>query len=147
MARLAFAALAALAFAAITNASPLIASRQNRNPTCGTAGDATLSDCQALVDNWPNFGNYERTCTFSVSQTAYNPACFGNCCVYVTTNQARWDDPDAEIGDIRKAAQAILGCGSAEKNSVNGVIDVEQDGVQGRVCLSDGAGCGDCFSD
>ncbi|CAD6887827.1 unnamed protein product, partial [Tilletia caries] len=54
MARLAFAALAALAFAAIANAGPLIAARQNRNPTCGTAGDATLSDCQALVDNWPN---------------------------------------------------------------------------------------------
>ncbi|KAK0532339.1 hypothetical protein OC835_003360 [Tilletia horrida] len=86
MARFAFAALATLALTALTSASPVeLDVRQNRNPTCGTAGDATLSDCQALVDNWPSFGNYERTCTYSISSTAYNPACYGNCCVYVTT--------------------------------------------------------------
>ncbi|KAL9933971.1 hypothetical protein V8E36_007053 [Tilletia maclaganii] len=141
MARFAFASLAALALVAATNAGPLIAARQNRNPTCGTAGDATLSDCQALVDNWPV------PAPTGVGQTAYNPACNGNCCVYVTTNHAIWDNPDSDIGDVRAAARAFLGRGSQEKNSVNGVIDVEQDGVEGRVCLSDSAGCGDCFSD
>ncbi|KAK0542352.1 hypothetical protein OC846_006658 [Tilletia horrida] len=140
-------ALSLLALAAMSSANPLVAMRQNRNPTCGTAGDATLSDCQYLVDNWPNFGNYERTCTYSISSTAYNPACYGNCCVYVTTDQARWDNPDSDFGDVRSAARAILGCGDPSVNKVNGVITVEQDDVEGRVCLSDGAGCGDCFSD
>ncbi|PWN86914.1 hypothetical protein FA10DRAFT_224303, partial [Acaromyces ingoldii] len=117
-------------------------------PKCGTTGDATLSDCRALLDQWPAFGNFDATCTYSVTQTAYNPACLGNCCVYTTQNQMRWnnrDDPN-DGADVKSAVQALLGCASEEKNSVNGVVTLDEDKGE-RVCIGDRAACGDCFSD
>uniref|UniRef100_A0A0W0FFG6 Uncharacterized protein n=2 Tax=Moniliophthora roreri TaxID=221103 RepID=A0A0W0FFG6_MONRR len=126
-------------FAAVSASSAYAAlvPRQD-SPTCGTTGDATLSDCRDLVNSqWSNL-NYENTCTFGVS-TAYNPICHpGNCCVYVTVDTLSQDD-------VQNAARTIVnGCASESTNTVNGVINVNSDA---RVCIGNGDACGDCFED
>lgn len=68
--------------------------------------------------------------------------------VYTTQNQMRWnnrDDPN-DGADVKSAVQALLGCASEEKNSVNGVVTLDEDKGE-RVCIGDRAACGDCFSD
>ncbi|TFK49816.1 hypothetical protein OE88DRAFT_1662507 [Heliocybe sulcata] len=109
-------------------------------PTCGTTGDATLSDCQYMYDNWPNFPDWSPTCHYYDgvgSSTAWRPACNGNCCVYTDWNGGLW-------ADIRTAVSHLLDCGDKAKNTVNGVLQVVD---SGRVCISNGDGCGDCFED
>ncbi|KAK7037485.1 hypothetical protein VNI00_010977 [Paramarasmius palmivorus] len=124
---------------AAVSASPAYAAlmpRQN-SPTCGTTGDATLVDCQDLVNSqWANL-NYDRTCTWGAGNTAYNPICHpGNCCVYVTVDTLSQDD-------VQNAARTIVsGCASESTDTVNGVINVNADA---RVCIGNGDACSDCL--
>ncbi|CAL1699320.1 unnamed protein product [Somion occarium] len=114
---------------------------------CGTTSDATLSDCQALVDSgtwngeWAGKGNvchYSNPWNGDINAVAYNVACHGNCCVYV----ARSGNPDKE--QTRKEAQGLLGCGDTGSNKING-LDYFPDGH--GVCLGGRDACGDCFDD
>ncbi|CAL1706547.1 unnamed protein product [Somion occarium] len=114
---------------------------------CGTTEDATLSDCQALVDpgTWngawagtSNVCHYTNPISLEIDAVAHNVACHGNCCVYV----ARSDNPDKE--QTRTEAQGLLGCGDTGANKING-LDFFAD--RHGVCLSNGNGCGDCFDD
>jgi len=123
----------------------VMAADDQLQPTCGVAGDATLSDCQTLVNSgWSNF-DYSRTCHFRNSAglpsgQAWNPICSpGNCCIYVA-NDGYKSNPDA----LKAAVQKILGCQDAAKNKVNGAMPAAV-GQAFSVCVSDGKGCGDCF--
>ncbi|KAK7037454.1 hypothetical protein VNI00_010946 [Paramarasmius palmivorus] len=123
--------------AAIGASSTYAALVPRADPTCGTTGDATLVDCQNLVNSeWSNL-NYERTCTYA-GKTAYNPICHpGNCCVYVTVDTLTEDD-------VKNAAKTIVsGCASQSTDTVNGVINVNADA---RVCIGNGDACGDFAS-
>jgi hypothetical protein len=57
-------------------------------------------------------------------------------CIYTDWNGGLW-------ADIKEAFSHLLDCGALDKNKVNGVIQVVD---SGRVCVSDGTGCGDCVS-
>ncbi|ESK88845.1 hypothetical protein Moror_17067 [Moniliophthora roreri MCA 2997] len=116
---------------------------------CGTTSDATLSDCQALVNDqaaWNAAFNTGNTCTYTnpldlPPKTAWNVACKGNCCVYV----AGVTGGDVILSETtRQEAAGLLGCGDPSKNSINGMQKFD-DGH--GVCLSNGDGCGDCFDD
>ncbi|EJD48394.1 hypothetical protein AURDEDRAFT_29161, partial [Auricularia subglabra TFB-10046 SS5] len=122
-------------FLAAATASVLTA-RQGNNvnqPTCGTTGDATLSDCQYLFDQWPNFPDWSPTCHYGVHK-AWNPTCYQNCCVYTDWDGGLWTD-------IKLAVDHLIDCGDPGKNTVNGVVEIVD---SGRVCISNGDGCGDC---
>ncbi|EPQ53363.1 hypothetical protein GLOTRDRAFT_95323 [Gloeophyllum trabeum ATCC 11539] len=132
------------AAATVTSAAnlPGLMKRQGNiddQPTCGTTADATLSDCQYLYDHWPDFPDWSPTCHYfdGVVSTAWRPACNGNCCIYTDWNGGLW-------ADIHTAVSHLLDCGDKAKNTVNGVLQVVD---SGRVCLSNGNGCGDCFED
>lgn len=123
---------------------------------CGTTSDATLSDCQFLTSDQPTWDanfNTGNTCTFTnplanlYDATAYNVACYQNCCVYVYGASA-FSDPgggysiDSQL--IKNEAAGLLGCGDTAANKVNAMQNFS-DGH--AVCVSDGNGCGDCFDD
>ncbi|KAJ8496320.1 hypothetical protein ONZ45_g12517 [Pleurotus djamor] len=117
---------------------------------CGTTGDATLSDCQALINDegaWNAAFNTGNTCTYTnpfivpLPQTAFNVACQGNCCVYV----AGVSGGDVILRDTtRNEAAGLLGCGDTSQDKINGMQKFD-DGH--GICLSNGGGCGDCFDD
>ena len=105
----------------------------------------SLSDCEALVNSdWTNL-NYGRTCSFRAEDglptgQAWNPICSpGNCCVYVADQG--WEGHDDWL---KAAVSTILGCQDAAVNKVNGAIPAKVGGPF-SVCVSDGAGCGDCL--
>ncbi|GJE91141.1 hypothetical protein PsYK624_072900 [Phanerochaete sordida] len=144
-----FVAVAALTQAA---AGMRISERDGTDPKvfCGTTEDATLSDCQALVqpDTWnaawaagSNVCHYTNGLNFN--EPAYNVACHGNCCAYYANGFRTQANFDSE--SIRGRAASLLGCGDTAKNSINGLQVTPVDGS--GVCLSDGNGCGDCFDD
>ncbi|KZV98981.1 hypothetical protein EXIGLDRAFT_831762 [Exidia glandulosa HHB12029] len=118
--------------------------------SCGTTSDATLSDCQALVDpaTWSAaFAGGSNVCHFTnglnFNAPAYNVACHGNCCAYYAPGfrtTANFDE-----NSLRDRAASLLGCGDTDKNSINGLTVATIDGS--GVCLSNGDGCGDCFDD
>ncbi|KAJ7874863.1 hypothetical protein B0H13DRAFT_2348434 [Mycena leptocephala] len=136
---------------------------------CGTTSDATLSDCQTLVqpDVWnAAWAGGSDTCqlvgravssstTDIASQSwssptpgwinieAYNVACHGNCCAYYSPYPGRSATLDQEI--TRQRAASLLGCGDTDVNKINGLEIAEAD--RSGVCLSNGNGCGDCFDD
>lgn len=127
-----------------------------RDVHCGTTSDATLSDCQFLTSDQPTWDaayNLDNTCHFTnfladlYDATAYNVACYGNCCVYVYGASA-FSDPgggysyDSQL--LKNEAAGLLGCGDTAANKVNGMQKFS-DGH--AVCLSNGDGCGDCFDD
>ena len=62
--------------------------------------------------------------------------CFCLGCVYTDWDGGLWDD-------IHNAVDHLLDCGDPGKDTVNGVVEVVD---SGRVCLSNGDGCGDCVS-
>lgn len=85
-----FASVALAAPSLNNNNNATVAVRQTNNPnkpTCGGAGDATLADCQHLYDNWPYWqdATWDATC-HSGTTLEYNPACYGNCCIFTTWN-------------------------------------------------------------
>ncbi|EJD44583.1 hypothetical protein AURDEDRAFT_166368 [Auricularia subglabra TFB-10046 SS5] len=124
----------------VASSASVLTARQGNNvnqPTCGTTADATLSDCQYLFDHWPNFADWGPTCHYSLVHKAWRPACYGNCCIYTDWDGGLWED-------IKLAVDHLLDCGDPGKDSVNGVVEIVD---SGRVCLSDGTGCGDCFED
>ncbi|KIJ42251.1 hypothetical protein M422DRAFT_254658 [Sphaerobolus stellatus SS14] len=107
---------------------------------CGTTDDATLSDCQALVqpDTWNGaFAGTSNACHFGLGEVAYNVACHGNCCAYLARGTPNRDT-------TRNEAASLLGCGDTQNNKINELVAF-QDGH--GVCLSNGNGCGDCFDD
>ncbi|KAJ7309307.1 hypothetical protein DFH08DRAFT_974785 [Mycena albidolilacea] len=119
---------------------------------CGTTSDATLSDCQALVqpDTWAAaWAGDSNTCHWSsatpgwYNNKAYNVACHGNCCAYYSPYPGRSATLDQEI--TRQRAASLLGCGATDVNKINGLEIAEAD--RSGVCLSNGDGCGDCFDD
>lgn len=57
-------------------------------------------------------------------------------CIYTDWDGGLWED-------IKVAVDHLLDCGAPAVNKVNGVIQVVD---SGRVCLSNGSGCGDCVS-
>ncbi|KAJ7924146.1 hypothetical protein B0H13DRAFT_1864229 [Mycena leptocephala] len=59
-----------------TNGTSNLSTRGLPNqPKCGTAGDAVLSDCRAMLSA-PNLAlDYSRTCTVNLAEKAYNPIC------------------------------------------------------------------------
>ncbi|EIM91785.1 uncharacterized protein STEHIDRAFT_151145 [Stereum hirsutum FP-91666 SS1] len=118
---------------------------------CGTTSDATLSDCQALVDpdTWNSvWAGTSNVCHYSnpnsgiVGGKAQNVACHGNCCVYVADGGAKNFQFVSET--IRNEAAGLLGCGDTSKDKING-LDFFEDGH--GTCISNGNGCGDCFDD
>ncbi|KIY64430.1 hypothetical protein CYLTODRAFT_457223 [Cylindrobasidium torrendii FP15055 ss-10] len=135
----AFVLCASVAFAAPSFNNATISARQTNNankPECGGAGDATLADCQHLFDNWPYYqdATWDATC-HSGTTLEYNPACYGNCCVYTSWNTPLWEDVHSAVGQI-------LGCKSEEKGTVNGRVEVTDSGT---ICMADRDACGDCF--
>ncbi|KIY64143.1 hypothetical protein CYLTODRAFT_402308 [Cylindrobasidium torrendii FP15055 ss-10] len=132
-------ALASYASAAALSSSLTEASKRQTNLRCGGAEDSQLADCQHLYDNWPNYldATWDALCTTNVVQRAYNPACYGTCCVFTTSNAPLWDD-------IHTAVGTILDCRSEEKGTVNGQVDVGGSKA-GRICLANRNSCGDCF--
>ncbi|SJL00089.1 uncharacterized protein ARMOST_03401 [Armillaria ostoyae] len=109
--------------------------------TCGTAGDATLSSCRDLLASSFTDLNYDRTCGFGLGNTAFNPICApNNCCIYVTVN----DLSDQEVHDL--ASDIVNACAAPAVDRVNGRNSLDTTGSV-AVCVSDGAGCGDCFED
>ncbi|KAJ6565676.1 hypothetical protein B0H10DRAFT_2112658 [Mycena sp. CBHHK59/15] len=144
---------------AIVAASPAIAfpsnmtARQDQTCVhCGTTSDATLSDCQALVqpDTWNSaWAAGSNVCHWSsatpgwYNNKAYNVACHGNCCAYYSPYPNTDPTFDQEI--TRQRAQSLLGCGDAKVNKINGLEITRAD--KSGVCLSNGNGCGDCFDD
>ncbi|KAJ7829300.1 hypothetical protein B0H14DRAFT_2594186 [Mycena olivaceomarginata] len=98
---------------------------------CGTTSDATLSDCQALVqpDTWAAaWAGDSNTCQLCVTYSPY---------------PGRSATLDQEI--TRQRAASLLGCGATDVNKINGLEIAEAD--RSGVCLSNGDGCGDCFDD
>ncbi|KAJ6565846.1 hypothetical protein DFH09DRAFT_462435 [Mycena vulgaris] len=119
---------------------------------CGTTSDATLSDCQALVqpDTWnaawaagSNVCHWSSATPGWYNQKAYNLACHGNCCAYYSAYPGRDATFDQEL--MRQRAQSLLGCGDQAANKINGLEITRAD--RSGVCLSNGKGCGDCFDD
>ncbi|PBL03725.1 hypothetical protein ARMGADRAFT_1157791 [Armillaria gallica] len=109
--------------------------------TCGTAGDATLSSCQGLLASSFTNLNYGRTCSFGLGNTAFNPICApDNCCIHVTVN----DLSDQVVHDL--ASDIVNACAAPAVDRVNGRNSLDTTGSV-AVCVSDGAGCGDCFED
>ncbi|KAK0235824.1 hypothetical protein EDD85DRAFT_1009336 [Armillaria nabsnona] len=115
--------------------------------TCGTAGDATLSSCQGLLASSFTGLNYGRTCSFGLGNTAFNPICApDNCpplaplfsCIYVTVN----DLSDQVVHDL--ASDIVNACAAPAVDRVNGRNSLDTTGSV-AVCVSDGAGCGDCL--
>ncbi|KZV97020.1 hypothetical protein EXIGLDRAFT_704321 [Exidia glandulosa HHB12029] len=112
---------------------------------CGTTADATLSDCQNLVNNadvfnaaWAGNSNtchYTNVVELKIDYPASNTACSGNCCVYYATGTTDNSVPDQET--VRQRAIGLLGCGATDVNKVN-ALGVAADGS--GVCLSNGDG-------
>ncbi|KAI5478839.1 hypothetical protein MNV49_004571 [Pseudohyphozyma bogoriensis] len=146
--------LSVAALVGLSAAGPI--EKKNTDVHCGTTSDATLSDCQTLtgdVDTWNAAFNWNNVCHFTnvlanvYDYPAYNAACFGNCCVYVTGPSTKIPaalDITASSETIRQNAAGLLGCGDTGANKVNAMQKFD-DGH--AVCVSDGNGCGDCFDD
>ncbi|ORX36082.1 hypothetical protein BD324DRAFT_630088 [Kockovaella imperatae] len=121
----------------------------NTGVHCGTTADATLSDCEALVNDqsiWDAAFNTGNICHYSnvienggIPAEAYNVACHGNCCVYVAGYAANQIDKYF----TQEQAQGLLGCGDTANNKINALQTFDDHGV----CISSGDGCGDCFDD
>ncbi|KAJ7483550.1 hypothetical protein FB451DRAFT_1555487 [Mycena latifolia] len=126
--------------AAPANGTDNVQKRQElpNEPRCGTAGDAILSDCKAMLSASNLALDYSRTCTVGLAQKAYNPICSpGNCCFYTTRDEV-------PASEVVKYGNMLLGCGDAAVNKVNGRVYDENNN---QYCLSDGKGCNDCFED
>ncbi|KIY72581.1 hypothetical protein CYLTODRAFT_367307 [Cylindrobasidium torrendii FP15055 ss-10] len=135
-----FATLALFATFALAAPSVELDVRQTNNvqkPTCGVAGDANLSDCYHLYNNWPYYqdATWGATCHSGVN-LEYNPACYGNCCIYTSSRTPLWEDVHTAVGHL-------LDCRSDSKGTVNGRVKVEGSGT---VCMADRKACGDCFN-
>ncbi|KAJ7598833.1 hypothetical protein C8J56DRAFT_1092710 [Mycena floridula] len=118
---------------------------------CGTTSDATLSDCQALVDPntwnsaWASGNNvchYTNPISVEIDAEAFNVACHGNCCVYVARVAAA--DLDGKKEQIRNEAAGLFGCGDPSVDKVNAMQEFDD---KHGTCISNGDGCGDCFDD
>ncbi|KAJ7327880.1 hypothetical protein DFH08DRAFT_967672 [Mycena albidolilacea] len=142
----------ALAIPAIAFPSNLTARDDLTCVHCGTTSDATLSDCQALVqpDVWNGaWAGGSNKCHWSNARPgwqnneAFNVACHGNCCAYYSAYPGRPSTLDSEI--TRQRAASLLGCGATNVNKINGLEIAKAD--KSGVCLSNGDGCGDCFDD
>ncbi|KAJ6567932.1 hypothetical protein DFH09DRAFT_437531 [Mycena vulgaris] len=140
------------AWAAMAFPSNITARQDQTCVHCGTTSDATLSDCQALVqpDTWNSaWAAGSNVCHWSSARPgwynveAYNVACHGNCCAYYGPYPGRSATFDQEL--IRQRAASLLGCGDASVNKING-LEITRADASG-VCLSNGDGCGDCFDD
>ncbi|KAJ7809674.1 hypothetical protein B0H13DRAFT_2385098 [Mycena leptocephala] len=145
-------ALSGVASPAIARPSNMTSRQANTCVHCGTTSDATLSDCQALVqpDTWNSvWAAGSNVCHWSSAKPgwynnkAYNLACHGNCCAYYSPYPAR--DPNFDQELLRQRAQSLLGCGDTAVDKINGLEITTAD--RSGVCLSNGNGCGDCFDD
>ncbi|KAK0223140.1 hypothetical protein IW262DRAFT_1458150 [Armillaria fumosa] len=110
--------------------------------TCGTRGmRRALSSCRDLLASSFTGLNYDRTCHFGLGNLAFNPICApNNCCIYVTVN----DLSDQVVHDL--ASDIVNACAAPAVDRVNGRNSLDTTGSV-AVCVSDGAGCGDCFED
>ncbi|KAJ7912194.1 hypothetical protein B0H13DRAFT_1613837 [Mycena leptocephala] len=144
------ASLLAIAFASTAMALPSNVTARDPDQTCvhcGTTSDATLSDCQTLVqpDTWNKvWAAGSNVCHWSsatpgwYNNKAYNVACNGNCCAYYSPYPNT--DPVFDQDLIRTRAASILGCGDTKVNKINGLEITRAD--KSGVCLSNGNGCG-----
>ncbi|KAJ7268476.1 hypothetical protein C8J57DRAFT_1325235 [Mycena rebaudengoi] len=117
---------------------------------CGTTQDASLSDCNNLINNWDSLYNADSgSCHFVVAGNVFDfgkaltVACSGTCCVYVTGFCDPSDLPDKE--QIKSEAQGLLGCADKGKGLINGMHQFESD--RHATCVGGRNGCGDCFDD
>ncbi|EIM91784.1 uncharacterized protein STEHIDRAFT_151144 [Stereum hirsutum FP-91666 SS1] len=140
-------------FSMPTSSNVTLSSRDDSHTVhCGTTSDATLSDCQALVelDTWnAAYAGTSNTCHYTnvafaqYNRVAYNVACHGNCCAYYAAGSHTTASVDSTT--VRERAASLLGCGDTKTNKINGLEVAVGDGS--GVCLSNGNGCGDCFDD
>lgn len=164
-----FATLIALAL----GASSLMVARASVGVHCGTTGDATLSDCQAMLNDqafWdgefntdgesylPNLtipqnlyltncvNQFAATCTYTNPFTTALPTTAYNvACKGECCVYVAATGADTVLKETtRQEALGLLGCGDSGSNKINGMQKFD-DGH--AVCIGDRAACGDCFDD
>ncbi|KAJ6469665.1 hypothetical protein DFH09DRAFT_1111136 [Mycena vulgaris] len=119
---------------------------------CGTTSDATLSDCQVLVQPdtwnaaWAAGSNVCQSVVYVFFPRRTDAASVGRArppvgCAYYSVYPGRDATFDQEL--MRQRAQSLLGCGDQAANKINGLEITRAD--RSGVCLSNGKGCGDCF--